>query len=1756
MTKKPKKATKSFCKGTVFKELCFNNENTEGLNSRPNRTQLTPQPSTHTPFHLKLALLASLATTALSINLITRMETFLYIDINDTPVLHRSNFINGSQLQTTSYPAPYIQNNETDEFLRYYTRGRCINQHLIGEQRLAYAAYCEASPGNWIFRVFYQSLNYKRPATVWKAELTTPLQNYTSCGDWSSTKNQILMLCWKFVNASTKADPGKTVGKLYLLSFNPRLSNINFGYGLNTTLSLSSTTYLEKFDFDPKTSLKKFKINCLGLSTSNFKCVIYQYKDIRFQAYVNASLSTIAAFVDYKGYNDTIGPGLAFKDSFGSIELNYYDFGRQIVRICFASFQKYMVQLFQENVIKGVSFNQDYSAMKIETGFGLTQANYSFWYSAVRRDVNAVQGVSKPRTTFMAIDSNNFYSCFMAHGDIDPKNPKNLSLLCEAIKLNINPKIMKLYIISGVYIAPLGRKFYVTYLNSANLTEFYMTDREKGVQVAGYLKVDNAINVAVFTNLTQLDFNFIKIYNQNYYILTRGTSSNIYKFREASIKMNPPLNEQSQIVYVTATPRPYSLDLQGNWTRYIISSTILSIKDSNSHLDAPNLVGVEVYNQGWFDFGYNSKIIYGNAIDFKLSLQDHELPMESNFWAEFPLVAKDGTSDVNIVQLFVVQSFGQDEDPDEIELGDMTKEDLVNLKSRAMLVFYDQESFITILDCEIPTFKFAHTYQIEEGSNFASSTYCEKRFKQLFPTSSLDGILKIDENYLLLRLTVQGDTDATTGIETGKSHVELVQIDTSYSVVSRIMISRYESRCDQQVYSGFLYTVCAYSNLNGHLYTENSKAALPKNGIILKKIQISDDGMKDIRTNLINPTISGVTKFVKGSTKFTATQDTNFYTVNNHPDNLQLLVVKSSMESPESYSFIQKVVPLTPYFSGNPPNSANDPIDVQLCPTFRSLYLYSSYHNKAFGANNEALGESYLSVPLRNINGQNRSITDFHCHNQGYAFQMRLVDVLSERTFILTYYSFDGFKGDKKIHSEIEVENTLSSFSSTVLHSYGQHISFTFVYDDSSIYYNASFVDNFYGPQVLVDTRNLLPGDYVFEGNFSTGVADHKTTINVSMIEPLPLQFAALKRRNREDPYPVNKPLEEFMEWTGDFYQFSIDDPNDQKFVEIQNKIESNDQAWTSEITDGYTYLAFNNLFTLFLDESSGTLYLYKNVSVLVQEFKTSDFGTQCTDFGLRVAEEAAYIHFNCQQSGAATIFVVKYNRTSQEIALWYYFELPFAYAKIKAKLTNNFIVFAFSQLEGPRLYAIRVSLVDKTLPYQMTTVRWTKEGQVTLFDKCFFELLKVDETIGLSVLGRGASYFQLIILDFKLKTARQILKVTPTESHLPIYWLHCHFAKEQIVVDFTPEIYYARCMLGGTGIKFVDYTVNFMKYNSNGDQDKGILPDVEFVYRLPLVNKYYVHRVTFTGGHFLLTGDFGYYETSQKEVQYLDQGQIKTKIVPVYRRLKGMVFKVGKRDFEGFVPFGATQMEIVTDSQGKTKLFTVQNKPKPQPVPTTEDDGVIDNLDEFSPKTKKEEKSGSLLGGGLRDGGDGTTASRMMTLHQIHVNYSLTITNKELFEEAERKFTVTLKAMKDFPNLYHLKLDLSIKETILEFFIGWTEYFFAPLGAIIVILTACVYMDKRKSDKESKSGVTGLGDEEGTNPKEFFKGFDDMESSTQKLATIVEGPSESGGGGRGGDSDGLDESMDLDRSSGDLDQTIDMDETIRDDDDEHEVIL
>lgn len=1422
---------------------------------------------------LKLLVIKAITESSKSLNMLTDFPESLILSKNDKVGFKITNYINGSQIAPQAFPEPYLTIYKDDIFIR--SASELDECSLIRPARsLEITALCKKDgkkDGKDIFSVIQYS-----PSTgkVFVRYDSSDGMEGLECISINSFKDYFFLNCIKRQQTSNVYD-------LVVLGFEFKRTLVNEVEKVEL-LKMGSLTFPNYYNGDKSLfNPRSFHIKCTvdtGPTEVDLRCLSY--------------LSKIENF----------GKTMWFEFVSSTKKMNLISnldsaFPQGVNRIRFVEDDWIYYQKYNENNIIPCNLKNN-----------LIDCQPSLTFPV---DKNIIKKWAFKRNLYGESNKNSNSNLFLLTKDIleiceinkVPWTTQKQNLNCEKISLKVKEEVIQN--LNYDYI-------YITESQSSLLAS--LTDSVKKDSTVGYMMVDIPTKLTKFVNLTDFQVSEVLFLNISYYYTFRKNSINLYQRSLDKIIMAPPLYSKNQSVMLSASPASFSTEY-GNAKQFILKTNIFSMENVHDNLNWDEIKETVVYNNAWYNLGFNSKVIQGNMADVKVEIDELKIPFKKTLWRETETIAGgDALDDIDIKGLFAISGFGNSHfqvmDEDGKFITDLDFENI-------FLVFMNFKNKVRVLECRIQVeqttedsgdnrniFKMSGMLKGNDEINefkkywLNGKNTCRKVYNFTLDNGELYGGESDGENlYLMFSHSIIDEKSKEK-----REEMRIMKINKKFKKSGEdLVLSPFKSNCDLQIFSNYLYSICSYSKKSGKLVADK-ETKYPIYGIIIGQYESHDDVFKLTRTTFVNPVEHGSPFFEKGDTLFIAGTEKKGLVVNNHVNDPSLLVIDFSGINNGIPSYISDKIVIREELTKR--EKETDKLDIKICPTLSSIFLFSKENSNIYGINQNSLHGTYVTVPINEKEGQTREILKMICSNSDESFQLWVREKFTQKNFLLSYFGFSGLRGSKKLHSELEIKGKIDDIVMTSLLKSRDGVLFSLIYEKSSLFSNKTYISDLRGPMVSFNTADLNKGNYPV-GVELTNSGNKKTyQFNLKVIDTQKLTILRKPEPNYPKDFVTGQEVNfsDFVDIKGDLFDLDFSDEEKEKLkgvVEIKKPVEKIKQENTFKIPVGHKFWNSKNGYTMF--SLSQTIFINKNWVTPWTKIELKDYGQFCREFDLMQTQKSIIVTVICTVDMEEYLFVVKTQPSSPDgskFTLLKRIPIDFEAKMVKMIGKEDSVIIAILEKIGSRLTIWKVDVEELNPKDVYIKLKWRRSGNNNLFSYCKFYLMSLKKNYALIILTPGRNNFDLMILDFEIGSVKSIIQVHG-ENNLPFYFLRCGNGNDEVTLTLkNEENEKIRCIGGGVGIMFYELEIDVLA--SNGK----ITAKTVNTYRFPNLKQYNIIMVDSHSDFFLVKGDFGDYKIGKEEVI---GGKNKDKV----RRLTGILYKRGIEKPMGYAPYGNNVVDL-----------------------------------------------------------------------------------------------------------------------------------------------------------------------------------------------------------------------------------------------------
>lgn len=1026
---------------------------------------------------------------------------------------------------------------------------------------------------------------------------------------------------------------------------------------------------------------------------------------------------------------------------------------------------------------------------------------------------------------------------------------------------------------------------------SKNLNDIiisYFSESRRPLWISGYISVDVRQQSAQYTDLKQFQATSMSIVNTTYYTLQMGKIVSLHKRAKRKFTITPPKVKKSAQIYLSAYKNYYIDGIQNKENErirgYVISSTLNKVESDTEQIDIYPISKFSTYNDDTYrEFGYNSKQILGNNVRMNITLAGHIFPKREQFVREIEVLGDD-LNDKDIKQLFLV--------------GKGT-------------FFYNSETDednINIMKCAVD----------EDVRD--EKTPCLKYYKGKFPDIVVKKVALLQAGLFAIAMKPNG---AKANMFLYRFVEDPVKKTYNFKQSEVQKIAEADSFCDLKMYGKVVFTICS-----------NDGKDQGKPEIILNRFEFLPDGKVDKKeTKSINPERLGNPNFKKGEIQFKSGSEQLAFAVNNNYQDLTLLEIDFDRVSDGLSMAIRNKHPI---FSNIPMWS--NKMDIQICQTISAVYFLEKISGNIYGANIDYIEDSFLKVP---INGANRKINDLKCSPNREAFQVLVKDLRTEKKYLLTYYGFDGTQASKKLHSEQLIKQRTNKLVMTSILEDGEGVIYSYLYDESSMFYNHSLIVDLRGPATKLNLNDMVKGRYTFTVNLYNDKKSKDFTIEVDIDEPKILMFKKVEYRKYPKVPKKMIPLGEYLEWNGPLFDFDFTDSRERKWIKSLPRIRELPKDDIKLVDGRQKILGMIKGYYIKSDmtgnEATVALYL-RNSSVLIgRKIVLSKYGSLCRNFILIKDDsyEQFFLSFICVKELRDTVNIIKIIKGSKNHDICNQ-AAKFEVQEAKVASNDKSVLIAVKEKGGHTITIYKASKDENRPKVSIVSLNWRLPGDMSLFSASLFDISSVAGVYILTVLSEGQNYIRAITLDFENSSIMKTSKIYGLKNST-YRFKTCQDDKKyrQLV-----------CIVGGLGTKFEEIKIPvdkdkqelvFKRY-----KDAKTMEDIKEIestkmknilgYRLPQTSRLELEAIHTTEDYILLVGEFGELrltyvnELGKEENNKLDDVKIRNKDGKKIDIISSDVKKRLPRQLN-FLLYKRNSSDIYSIMEGDSRMFVAMEK-------------------------------------------------------------------------------------------------------------------------------------------------------------------------------------------------------------------------------------
>lgn len=1441
-------------------------------------------------------LLAACTKMVKSLNLINQLPPELMLSKKDVVGFKISDFINGSQITPQAFPRPYMK-------LFYFDRFMGFNHEFDGcsvilpHRDLEMVGICEENKKT-IFKIVIYNPTSGNLFNTNKFDLGD-----LKCFDIKGVINTLWLAC-------VKRNEARKVYDLHILGYGYLSESKNFEK-INIK-KIDEKVFENFYNGNDLKIFKNLKIRCTSdtsESVVNYRCLSFLSNDKEFGKMI---------WIEYISKNNQMNLVAKLDRAFP----------RGVRRVRFIDNNWIIFQQIDEGFLIPCELSQGNincdSSKRLEFDQKKTR-KWEFRRNLNEKRANAFSSLFFFTNQYLEVCKVNRASW----------NPDKDNLNCKSTNLNINEDYMKNLKIGYIFIAE----------NHAKILSSIYKQNEKGLQFQGYLKVSIDSKRSNFVQLTQYQFDSVLFLNTTYYYAITDDGKTVLMKREKhDIVISSPVLSKSKKVMLSASSKSFANDAEKK-IQFTLETTVNKMENSHDYLDLDIFKEIFVYNKGWFDLGFNSRITDGNLAEIEVNIDNLDIPQRKIQCGTHETVGVgDSIDDVDIKELFLMSGFG-DAHHQIFQDGKFIRD--VDIKKLSM-VYMNSKNQVRILECHIIIGDWIWPIKgsepqsnnkifgevlkgkkkVQEFVNFwmQKKNTCKTVYEFSLENGNLEGG-EGDGNYLFVMISKKKIDEKT---KENNKEMSLLKFSKDYKKQGEVVISPYEALCDIQSFGSFLYSICSYSRDKGKIIS-TEKGEYPRNAFILNQFEISPDKFELSHSSILNPIENGSPYFKKGETYFAAGTEKKALIINNHYMDPSMIVIDFSGVNSGLGIFISDKIS---FRSELVKSDKKEPeLDIKICPTLSTIFFFSKQNSVIYGINQNSLYDTYITVPLNEKEGQVREIMALRCSNSDESFQLWVREKFSQRDYMLSYFGFSGLRASKKLHSEfeIELEGNIEGFAMASLYQEFGGVLFSFVYDRSTIFYNQSYLTTLRGPFTDFKTDGLNEGLYSVNVELKN---QRKTKIYpfiLNVKEPQSVNIFKKSEPNLPTEFvkDMEIPFSDIVDLKGDIFDINLAKKESETMkgiIKILKPIDDINEKNMFPIEEGMEYgNAEGNVVMLYKEDS---IKLLKNWNKLWTTVELKKYGKYCRERQLIETENSYILSFLCSVDLVEILFITKLDKKAGEgskVKLVKKILMPFETLQVKVTAQGKSVIIGVQEKIGAKIKVWRVNVEEDDLPIELVNFKWRIPGNQNLFSNCYFEIVALKEKVAISLMIPGKNKITVAVLSFKMKSVQTMIHVQ-NKRKIPFYFLSCgkmspilkekdrkmspKLKKED--QDEKIEVERIKCIGGGIGILFEEFEVEIT------EESKNVLTKRAKHHRLPNMKKTSVSSMDIGKEYFMLNGAFGDYVLGKKKLE--DE-----KVVDDVKRLSGILYRRGQQDPVGYSTYGNRVVDLETYN-GDTFIISIQD--------------------------------------------------------------------------------------------------------------------------------------------------------------------------------------------------------------------------------------
>lgn len=691
---------------------------------------------------------------------------------------------------------------------------------------------------------------------------------------------------------------------------------------------------------------------------------------------------------------------------------------------------------------------------------------------------------------------------------------------------------------------------------------------------------------------------------------------------------------------------------------FVISTTVSKLDDEYTKLQMKEIGEFSVYNErGLQEFGVNAKILQGNNADIDITLTKNAIPVQKMYVNKLNVTFPD--------------------------LDDSDAKDLL-LSSDGAFVVLDEHGGLNVTICDITTELKQNIDCKRVYSKKVKNIRIQRAMRQGLHLFLVQKVTKTDNSINIQILKLNGK------IETSKDGKVKYELNDAGSAT----ISNYDAYCDLKLFGEAIVTICSNDGPKDKKEAE----------IIVNKLIFKDDGNLESQSSFkISPLEYGNPDFKKGDVLFRGGSDMIAIAVNNDPKDLSILELEFNRIDEKVPISISDKYDINSYLKDSKLTS----YDVKICIMLNSIFFFEKQTGKVYGANIDTITESYIEVPL---NGDDRKVKSMMCSPEKESFQLEVLETTTNTRYLLSYWGFDGTQANKKLHSEHKIPLRLDNLAMTCIIEGKDGILLTYMYDESSLFYNETILVDLRGPVVYGNFEGVVPGSYPYEITMKNKKTTAKFTGQVNVLKPTILE--PVVRNDSPTKVIASRKLTDYFKIKGPLYYAQITNPEMSKKYTIDQRIVKTSDL---ELDKGHTLISIDNGVTLIKDDEKDILKVYLKYTkgaTPTATVEASKYGKKFGQIRLSVRKDDIYV-ITTVVSGLKTKILVHYmiKKEGNRIHSLMDTEAPFDVDAMEISSGDNSVSIAVREKGGEKIIIYRETKNIETVQLKTVTYQWRQPG-------------------------------------------------------------------------------------------------------------------------------------------------------------------------------------------------------------------------------------------------------------------------------------------------------------------------------------------------------------------------------------------------------------------------------------------------------------